>query len=378
MEGAHHICIACSSQIQQLHTALMCGECNRWQHLRCGTGISQDFYWKVAECLGVFEWSCSACRTTQSEGNETSQISPQPKRRCYSIDGDGHPTIPAPSQHTAPVHSQPVAPEPVTPGPALPGKLPQESILPETILPKSIPPRPDNAVLVLPEPVFPEPALLDLTGPASTSDDSPMISDSRSDLGSPEPTQPTCAIRMLDNSSAQGHQPGSSPKPATCVLISDSSSDVPDSDGGIDNSSGDLPMDIFTKEPITYDILEKGSKQGKQLLMSSDGYSFRIKMYGAKSNRWQCSLPSCRAAVNQRGDMFLPSEADHNHLPQPYLRLKREMIAEAKSRAVADVNESAESIAMEICSKVQEKAKNVPQGSDIIQIVNNTRRRMER
>ena len=118
MPRAKHVCIACSSQIQQLHTALNCEECNRWQHLRCGTGISQSFYWKVVRCLGVFEWSCSACRTTQSEGNETLQISPQPKRRCSRLDGDGFPTNPPkrrrpasiPSQSVAPVSSRPAAP----------------------------------------------------------------------------------------------------------------------------------------------------------------------------------------------------------------------------------------------------------------------------
>ena len=64
MSRAQHVCIACSSQIQQLYEALMCEECNRWQHLRCGTGISQSFYWKVAKCLGVFEWSCTECWST--------------------------------------------------------------------------------------------------------------------------------------------------------------------------------------------------------------------------------------------------------------------------------------------------------------------------
>ena len=320
-----HVCIACSAQIQELYTALMCGECNRWQHLNCGTGISQHFYWKVVRCLGVFEWSCSACSTS-------TQISPQPKRRCSGLDGDGRFTTPS-----CPVAPDPVLPEPVLPEPVLP-----EPVLPEPVLPEPVLPEP-----VLPEPVLPEPVLQD-----------PVL---------PESTGP----------STSGHQPTPSLHPEPVYLVPSSPEADLDSESDCESfleffspAEKQLPAE---HEPVTYSILETGSVTGKRLLMSSDGHGFRIRSYGVSTARWDCNVSSCKAYVSQRGDTFTLQQRAHYHTPDPKLKLKRDMIAEAKVRAVVNIDQSAESIAEEICSKVPKEAVNAAKTSDLVMIVKNTR-----
>jgi len=40
----------------------------------------------------------------------------------------------------------------------------------------------------------------------------------------------------------------------------------------------DLPDVILPDQPVTYTFLEKGSKRGGRLLVSSDGYTYGVKV----------------------------------------------------------------------------------------------------
>ena len=350
-------CIVCSSQIQQLHTALNCEECNRWQHLRCGTGISQSFYWKVAKCLGVFEWSCSACSTsTQSEGNETSQISLQPKRRCSRLDGDGHPTIPPKRRPAAPVSSRSIAPGPSQSTALVPSRSTAPVHSRSTAQVNSRPTAPVSNQSTAPVSVrsaaaHRKPVLQ--VSPIPTHQ--PKIkhvfsSDCESDIDIP--TQQPCDMAFL------------------CQPFSDSDSD--DDFSTIDLSK--MPV----KEVITYDIVEKASARGQPLLVSNC-YSFISKSKNnAKTKRWRCRVQVCSAAITQNGDTFVPNDFEHCHLPEPYLKLTLEMIVEAKEKAEANISEPARAIATEIFSKVPKQAFNIPGVSYLTRVVNNTRQRLRR
>ena len=350
MARAKPICMACSSQIQQPHTALRCEECNGRQHLKCGTGISQDFYWMVVRCLGVFEWSCSACSTsTQSEGNETSQISPQPKRRCSCLDDDGRPTIPAKRQRTDPVSSQTISPIPSRPA----APVSSQSTAP-----------------VLSRPAAPVSS--QSTAPVPSQTAAPVFSWSTAQVSSrfatpvsSQPAAPVSSRSTAPESDLDQHHPGD----PVCITGADS-------DRNPDNSAADLPTEKHPKDPVTYEILEKGSSQGKPLLVSSDGYDFRLQIHRDFIKRWVCyNNSTCSAAVNQRGDSFQPSQHEHNHPSQPYIKLKRQMVAEAKEMALSDINRSADSIAREICFRVPEEVLNVVPKNNLRQMVYATRRK---
>ena len=352
MPRAKHVCIACSSQIQQLHTALNCEECNRWQHLRCGTGISQSFYWKVVRCLGVFEWSCSACRTTQSEGNETSQISPQPKRRCSHLDGDGFSTNPPkrrrpasiPSQSAAPVISQfsaPVSSQPTTPVPSRPAA-------PVSMGPAApVPSRPAAPVPSRPvAPVSSRPA-----APVSSRPAAPVSSRPAAPVSS-RPAAPVSS-RPAAPVSSRPAAPVSS-QPAAAI-----SSSVPDSHS----------------ESLKFYILEKGSNQGFPLLLSSDGYDYHAQTYNR--NKWRCSLRTCRTFVDQDGDTFKYGPRKHCHPARPFLRLSREMLLEARVMAVKYPEYTSIEIGMRIYNKAPKNATDIPDFCKLSSIVESTRRRLK-
>ena len=468
MARAEHTCIACSSQIQQPHTALRCEECNRRQHLKCGTGISQDFYWKVVRCLGVFEWSCSACSTsTQSEvGNETSQISPQPKRRCSCLDGDGIHIIPAKrqrtdpvsSQSTAPVSSQPVAPvtshptapvfsqsaAPVPSQPSTPvssrsaAPVPSQPSTPvssrSTALLSRQPAAPVSSQPAVPvsnqstapvpswpaAPVSSQPAAQvsnRSTAPVSSRPAAPVPSQPSTPVSSrstalifrqpaapvssrpaapvsnqstaPVPSRPAAPVSSRSAAPAHVRLTRASPKPASYAVpdssesdstesdSSDSDSAGADSDRNLDNSAADLPTEKHPKNPVTYEILEKGSCRGNPLLVSSEGYDFRLQNNGGLIKRWVCNKVSCSAVMNQRGNFYQPSQREHTHPPQPYIKLKRQMVAEAKEMALSDTNRSADSIVKEICSRAPKEVLDVLPIYNLKQIVYGTRNRIK-
>ena len=308
----------------------------------------------VVRCLGVFEWSCSACRTTQSVGNETSQISPQPKRRCSCLDSDGHPTMAATS---CPAAADPVFPDPILLEPVLPEPILQISVLPEPILQGSVLPDP-----ILPEQVLPEPILQGSVLPDPILPESELAAHVRPELVLPDPVLPESTAEPTSS-----HQPTPSFHPEPIYLVTSSPEADLDSESDCESfleffspTDEQLPAE---PEPVTYSILETGSQYGKRLLIGSDGHDFGIRRYGASTARWDCYVSSCKAYVTQRGDTF-NQQHFHKHTPNPNLKV----------RAVDDIDQSAESIAEEICSKVPKEAVNPAKTSDLVIIVKNTRR----
>ena len=60
--------------------------------------------------------------------------------------------------------------------------------------------------------------------------------------------------------------------------------------------------------PVTYKIVEQGSKRGKVKLIDSNGYTYNIKSRGVNIVYWQCSVRPkvnpCKALVIERGSSF--------------------------------------------------------------------------
>ena len=413
MPRAKHACIICSSQVRQLHTALKCEECNRWQHLRCGTGISQSFYWKVVRCLGVFEWSCSACSTsTQSEGNETSQISPQPKRRCSGSDGDDHPIIPAkrrrpasvtnqvttpvPSQPIAPVSSRPAAPVSsqstvtMTSWPAAPvssqftatvTSRPAAQVSSQPAAPVSsrhaAPVSSQSTATVTSRPAAPvssqstatvssrpaAPVSSQSTPPVSSQSAAPVSSRSTAPVSSqsttPVSSQPVAPV------SSRPAAPVSSQSPAPVSRSVHGSYSI--------YSDSEFDSNYEEKEHVTFTIMEKGSNQDFPLLLSSDGYDYHARHYNKK--KWGCSLSSCRTFVDQDGDTFKYGPRKHCHPPRPFLRLSREMALEAREKAVKYPLHSTYFLARHIYDKAPKNATDIPGLFKLMSIVKSTRRK---
>ncbi|XP_078316314.1 uncharacterized protein LOC144620219 isoform X2 [Crassostrea virginica] len=95
----------------------------------------------------------------------------------------------------------------------------------------------------------------------------------------------------------------------------------------------DIDDTVLDEEEVRFEVLEKGSKRGGALLVSTDGFSYGIKRKNKETNIWTCSVrPSklrCHATVLQRGNSFVRGAHPHLHpgdLKLPYLK---KVIAEA-------------------------------------------------
>ena len=56
------LCISCKSTVRPRQEALQCDGCNRWQHRKCQTGISQAQYRAAVQSQVPIDWWCDSCR----------------------------------------------------------------------------------------------------------------------------------------------------------------------------------------------------------------------------------------------------------------------------------------------------------------------------
>ncbi|XP_062585673.1 uncharacterized protein LOC134247321 [Saccostrea cucullata] len=108
---------------------------------------------------------------------------------------------------------------------------------------------------------------------------------------------------------------------------------------------------VLEDSPVTFRVLEKGSKRGGRLLVSSDGYAYTVKRDNQRSTIWTCSKRSaslnCHASIIQRGDSFKPGRNHHLHLPDPHLPHLRDITARVKEAIKDRTTESAMTIVKE-------------------------------
>ena len=326
MPRAKHVCIVCSSHIQQLHTALNCEECNRWQHLKCGTGTSQSFYWKVVRCLGVFEWSCSACSTsTPSEGNETSQISPQPKRRCSCLDGDGHPTTPAKRRQPASIPSQsaaPVSSQPITALVSSQPTAPFTSQLTTPVSSQATAPISSQSITALVSSQSTAPFTSQLTTPVSSQSTAPVSSQSTAPVSSQSSasvsSQSTGAVSSQSTApfTSQPTTPVSSQSTApvssqsTAPVSSLSSAPVSSQSTGAVSSQSTAPFTSQSTAPVSSQSTAPVSSQSTAPVSSQSSAPVSSQSTGAVSSQPAAPVSSCSSVLLDSDSDSSDSDSD--------------------------------------------------------------------
>ena len=55
-------CIFCAQIVTSRQEALLCGECDRWQHRRCHTGVDRATYRQAARNGQDISWTCLCCK----------------------------------------------------------------------------------------------------------------------------------------------------------------------------------------------------------------------------------------------------------------------------------------------------------------------------
>ncbi|KAK2572411.1 hypothetical protein P5673_002652 [Acropora cervicornis] len=55
-------CVSCSEIVTTRQEALLCDGCERWQHRRCGTGITRETYRRAVREGVEIPWKCLFCK----------------------------------------------------------------------------------------------------------------------------------------------------------------------------------------------------------------------------------------------------------------------------------------------------------------------------
>ena len=114
------------------------------------------------------------------------------------------------------------------------------------------------------------------------------------------------------------------------------------------------PMDIDPQPapPVTYEIVEEGTKRRCKKLIDSRGYSYTFKEKTKTTDYWQCSIRPkgnpCRGTVKEQDGSFIPGRNTHNHQPEPGALLAAKIVTCVKQKALDNVFKPATAIVEEV------------------------------
>ena len=73
----------------------------------------------------------------------------------------------------------------------------------------------------------------------------------------------------------------------------------------------------LAESEVAFQIIEKGTKRGKDKLIDNLGYTYNKKMQRSHVTYWQCTVRlkhnPCQAVITQRNGDFVKSKLLHNH-----------------------------------------------------------------
>lgn len=187
-----HPCIQCEASVTGRSHAIACDECGRWNHRKCGTGISHQQYQQIQQGDLTIDWRCEVCLGPTEEDE---------------------------SAHERSRHNS-------------------------TAMEDQIPP----------------PLILDV---------SPMRQDRRGDI--PDVTTVDDQILPMELDVSQDRQ-GVFPD----ITFNLTRGEFQGPTAPLEESMEDRPLtaDILEDEPVTFEVVESGTKRGGAKLLASDGYTY--------------------------------------------------------------------------------------------------------
>ena len=104
----------------------------------------------------------------------------------------------------------------------------------------------------------------------------------------------------------------------------------------------------LAESEVAFQIIEKGTKRGKDKLIDNLGYTYNKKMQRSHVTYWQCTVRPkhnpCQAVITQRNGDFVKSKLLHNHPPATGSAIATRVSVEVKELAVKDLFKSASAI----------------------------------
>ena len=112
------------------------------------------------------------------------------------------------------------------------------------------------------------------------------------------------------------------------------------------------PCDI-TAQPLTYHLVDSGTKRGRNKLVDNLGFTYNISRKRPYATYWQCTVRprgnQCKATVTERDGQFTAGKISHNHAVQVGALSSAKIVAEVKQKAMKDKYRPASAIVDEVC-----------------------------
>ena len=105
-------------------------------------------------------------------------------------------------------------------------------------------------------------------------------------------------------------------------------------------------------QPVTFQIVESGTKRRKSSLIDSLGFSYNVHSRRPYATYWQCTVRPkgnpCKASVTERDGVFRPGQQSHNHIVEVGAATAAKIVSKVKSKALEEKFKPASAIVDEV------------------------------
>ena len=114
-----------------------------------------------------------------------------------------------------------------------------------------------------------------------------------------------------------------------------------------------VPGEVIAEiQPVTFQIVESGTKRRKTSLIDSLGFSYNVHSRRPYATYWQCTVrpkgSRCKASVTERDGVFRPGQHKHNHTVEVGAATAAKIVSRVKNKALEDKFKSASAIVDEV------------------------------
>ena len=105
-------------------------------------------------------------------------------------------------------------------------------------------------------------------------------------------------------------------------------------------------------QPVSFQIVESGTKRRKTSLIDSLGFSYNVHSRRPCATYWQCTVRPkgnpCKASVTERNGVFRSGQQSHNHTVEMGAATAAKIVSQVKSKALEDKFKPASAIVDEV------------------------------
>lgn len=109
---------------------------------------------------------------------------------------------------------------------------------------------------------------------------------------------------------------------------------------------------IVDHAPVTYRIVEEGTKRRKTRLLDSIGFTYNVHSKRSYATYWQCTVRPkanpCKASVIERNGWYQTGRSAHNHQVEAGAFTAAKVMAAVKTKALEDKFRPASAIVEEV------------------------------